>query len=244
MVQFLKIYIIYGLFSDSTTFLILALIFCKHVCKCGKISLLPNKVSTNSLYLLTFISYYLQQEIDLRYAVPFGFYHAALNFGVSGGVIFPWGNGFLNKPSSLPERFFLGGDFSPVCTLGGPATVWGFKTRGLGPTEPRRHIRDNSNQEVSVSSGRDFIGGDLAVSAFADISFDLPLRWLRERGVHGHVFAGAGNVAKLSENEFRKFSFQRFFESFRSSVGAGIVIPTKIFRLEVSCIILFLLFLK
>lgn len=180
----------------------------------------------------------MQQEVDLRYAVPFGFYHAALNFGVSGGVIFPWGNGFLNKPSSLPERFFLGGDFSPVCTLGGPATVWGFKTRGLGPTEPRRHVRDNSNQESSESSGRDFIGGDLAVSAFADISFDLPLRWLRERGVHGHVFAGAGNVAKLSENEFRKFSFQRFFESFRSSVGAGIVIPTKIFRLEVSCIIL------
>lgn len=175
---------------------------------------------------------FVRQEIDLRYAVPFGFYHAALNFGVSGGVIFPWGNGFLNKPSSLPERFFLGGDFSPVCTLGGPATVWGFKTRGLGPTEPRRHVRDNSNQEASESSGRDFIGGDLAVSAFADISFDLPLRWLRERGVHGHVFAGAGNVAKLSENEFRKFSFQRFFESFRSSVGAGIVIPTKIFRLE------------
>ncbi|XP_061997789.1 uncharacterized protein LOC133715336 [Rosa rugosa] len=175
---------------------------------------------------------FLRQELDLRYAVPFGFYHAALNFGVSGGVVFPWGNGFLNKPSSLPERFFLGGDFSPVCTPGGPATVWGFKTRALGPTEPRRHVRDNSNDENSESSGRDFVGGDLALSAFADISFDLPLRWLRERGVHGHVFAGAGNVAKLSENEFRKFSLQRFFESFRSSVGAGIVIPTKLFRLE------------
>ncbi|KAL6128061.1 hypothetical protein ACLB2K_071419 [Fragaria x ananassa] len=175
---------------------------------------------------------FLRQELDFRYAVPLGFYNAALNFGVSGGVIFPWGNGFLNKPTSLPERFFLGGDFSPLCTLGGPSTVWGFKTRGIGPTEPRRHVRDNSNDENSESSGYDFVGGDLAVSAFTDISFDLPLRWLRECGVHGHVFAGTGNVAKLSENEFKKFSFQRFMESFRSSVGAGIVIPTKIFRLE------------
>ncbi|KAA8539551.1 hypothetical protein F0562_026243 [Nyssa sinensis] len=45
---------------------------------------------------------FFRQEFDLRYAFPLGFYHAALNFGVSGGVIFPWGSGFLNTPSSLP----------------------------------------------------------------------------------------------------------------------------------------------
>ncbi|KAB1217646.1 hypothetical protein CJ030_MR3G012219 [Morella rubra] len=172
------------------------------------------------------------EEFDLRYAVPFGFYHAALNFGISGGVIFPWGSGFMNKPSPLPERFFLGGDFSPICTLGGPTTVWGFKTRGLGPTEPRRQIKDKSNDDNSEVAGIDFVGGDLAVTAFADLSFDLPLKWLRERGVHGHVFAGAGNLAKLTENEFRSFSFHKFLQSFRSSVGVGIVIPTKLFRLE------------
>ncbi|XP_050385927.1 uncharacterized protein LOC126802355 [Argentina anserina] len=175
---------------------------------------------------------FLRQELEFRFALPLGFYHAALNFGVSGGVILPWGNGFLKKPSSLPDRFFLGGDSSPLCTPGGLSTVWGFRARGLGPTEPRRRVKDNSNDENSDSSGTDFVGGDLAVSAFADISFNLPLRWLREHGVHGHVFAGAGNVAKLSENEFQNFSFQRFVESFRSSVGAGIVIPTKLFRLE------------
>ncbi|KAM1054119.1 hypothetical protein FF1_001545 [Malus domestica] len=175
---------------------------------------------------------FLRQEFDIRYAVPLGFYHAALNFGISAGVIFPWGCGFLNKPSSLPERFFLGGDFSPVCSVGGPTTVWGFKTRGLGPTEPRRHVGDNSNQENSESPGRDYIGGDLAVSAFADISFDLPLRWLKEHGVHGHIFAGTGNLAKLTENEFQNFSAPKFLQSFRSSVGAGIVVPTKFFRLE------------
>ncbi|XP_022993263.1 sorting and assembly machinery component 50 homolog B-like [Cucurbita maxima] len=175
---------------------------------------------------------FVRQEFDLRYAIPFGFDRAAMNFGVSAGVVLPWGNGFLNKPSSLPERFFLGGDFSPVCTIGGPTTVWGFKTRGMGPTEPRREVRDENKGKDNDALGRDFVGGDLAVTAFADLSFDLPLRWLREHGIHGHIFAGAGNLAKLTENEFRSFSFQKFMETFRTSVGVGIVVPTRLFRLE------------
>lgn len=137
-------------------------------------------------------------------------------------------------PSSLPERFFLGGNSSPVCTLGGPTTLLGFKSRGLGPTERRRLIRDKSNGENSETSGRDVIGGDLAVTAFADLSFDLPLKLFRDAGIHGHVFACAGNLTKLTENEFRKFSFQKFLDSFRSSAGFGIIVPTKLFRMEVS----------
>lgn len=143
--------------------------------------------------------------------------------------------------SSLPERFFLGGNLSPICSLGGPLALWGFKTRGLGPAEPRRQVRGNSNDENGDASERDFLGGDLAVSAFADLSFDLPLRWLREKGIHGHLFACAGNVAKLTENEYRNFSFPKFLESFRSSVGAGIVFPTNLFRLEVSYLFNYLL---
>lgn len=182
---------------------------------------------------------FLRQEIDLRCAIPLGFYRTALNLGISGGVIFPWGNGALSMPSSLPERFFLGGNSSPVCTLGGPTTLLGFKSRGLGPTEPRRLIRDKSNGENSETSGRDVIGGDLAVTAFADLSFDLPLKLFRDAGIHGHVFACAGNLTKLTENEFRKFSFQKFLDSFRSSAGFGIIVPTKLFRMEVNyCYIL------
>lgn len=174
------------------------------------------------------------QEFDVRYALPLGFYNAALNLGISAGAVFPWGCGFLNRPSPLPERFFLGGDFSPVCTLGGPTTLWGFKTRGLGPTEPRRRNRDGVKDDNDDSYRMDFIGGDLAVTAFADLSFDLPIGWLRERGIHGHVFAGVGNVAKLTEKEYKHFSPRKFLESFRSSVGCGIVVPTSLFRLEVS----------
>ncbi|RDY09700.1 Sorting and assembly machinery component 50-like protein, partial [Mucuna pruriens] len=175
---------------------------------------------------------FLRQEFDVRFAVPFGFYNTALNFGISAGAVFPWGHGFKTKPSPLSERFYLGGDFSPVCTLGGPTTLWGFKTRGLGPTEPRRQNRDGSDDDNVDSSGWDFIGGDLAVTAFADLSFDLPIRWLREHGIHGHVFAGSGNAAKLTQSEYRHFSPRNFLESFRMSVGCGIVIPTRLFRLE------------
>ncbi|XP_059627948.1 uncharacterized protein LOC132270765 [Cornus florida] len=174
---------------------------------------------------------FFRQEFDLRYAFPLGFYHAALNFGLSGGVIFPWGSGFLNTPSPLPERFFLGGNASPVCTLGGPTTLLGFKSRGVGPTEPRRQLRENSNDQ---GSERDFLGGDLALTAFADLAFDLPLRVLREAGIHGHVFACAGNLTKLTENSFREFSFQKFRESLRSSAGFGVIVPTKLFRMEVN----------
>lgn len=184
---------------------------------------------------------FLRQEFDVRYAVPLGFYNAALNFGVSCGINVPWGSGFLNMPSSLPERFFLGGSASPVCTLGGPAALLGFKSRGVGPTEPRRQLKGNPNEESSTENSleRDFVGGDLALTTFADLSFDFPLRVLRESGIHGHLFACAGNLTKLSENSYQDFSFQTFRDSFRSSAGFGIIVPTKIFRMEVNyCYIL------
>ncbi|KAI3470912.1 hypothetical protein Pfo_027575 [Paulownia fortunei] len=181
----------------------------------------------------------IRQEFDLRYAIPLGFYRAALNFGISGGVVFPWGSGYLNTPSYLPERFFMGGNCSPVCSLRGPTSLLGFKARGLGPAEPRRLVRDNSNDGNSDNSEMDHIGGDLALTAFADLSFDLPLRVFRDAGIHGHVFASTGSLNKLTENAYREFSFQKFRDSFRSSAGFGIIVPTKLFRMEVNyCYIL------
>ncbi|GKV42486.1 hypothetical protein SLEP1_g49882 [Rubroshorea leprosula] len=169
-------------------------------------------------------------ELDLQCAIPLGFYCAALNFGVSAGVILPLGDGFLNSSSSMPERFFLGGNTSPLCTLGGPTALWGFKARGLRLTKPRRQIND----ENADPPERDCLGGDLAFSALADLSFDLPFSWLREKGIHAHVFACAGNVTKLTENEYRNFTPQKFIESARGTVGVGFVIPTSLFRMELN----------
>ncbi|KAL0299309.1 UNVERIFIED_CONTAM: hypothetical protein Sradi_6590700 [Sesamum radiatum] len=126
----------------------------------------------------------------------------------------------------------MGGNSSPVCSLRGPTSVLGFKARGLGPAEPRRLVRENSNDGSSSDSGIDHIGGDLAVTAFADLSFDLPLRVFRDAGIHGHIFACTGSLNKLTENAYKGFSLQKFRDSFRSSAGFGIIIPTKLFRME------------
>lgn len=173
--------------------------------------------------------------MDFRYALPLGFYNAALNIGISAGVTVPWGSGFLSLPTFLPEKFFLGGNSSPVCALGGPSSLLGFKTRGLGPAEPRRQVVENSSDEsYDAASAMDFVGGDLAVTAFADLSFDLPLRVLREAGIHGHAFACTGSLNKLTENAYKDLSLQKFQESFRASAGFGVIVPTKLFRMEVS----------
>lgn len=151
----------------------------------------------------------------------------------------------MNSTTPLSERFYMGGQSSPVCNLGGPTSLLGFKLRGLGPSDLRRVIPPKRGEDEATTSserdasgsitspGRDVTGGDFAVTAFADLSFDLPLKVFRESGVHGHVFINAGNLVKLTDDEFKNFSVKRFLEMFRSSAGFGIIFPTRFFRMEV-----------
>ncbi|KAL5231945.1 hypothetical protein ABZP36_030721 [Zizania latifolia] len=182
---------------------------------------------------------FFRQEFDVRGAVPLGFYNTALNVGLGVGAILPLGRGFMNLSSPVPDRFYLGGHSSPVCSLSGLSSLLGFRTRGIGPTEPRRLVPSESDDGSTATQRRDYLGGDLAVSAFADLSFDLPLKLFRDAGIHGHAFLTAGNLAKLSEGEYKRFSLSEFGRTFRSSAGAGIILPTKLFRVEVNyCYIL------
>ncbi|KAL6841284.1 hypothetical protein ACP4OV_028802 [Aristida adscensionis] len=182
---------------------------------------------------------FFRQEFDVRGAVPLGFYNSALNVGLGAGVVVPLGRGFMNLSSPVPDRFHLGGHSSPVCSLSGLSSLLGFRTRGVGPSEPRRLVPSNSDTDSASPPGRDYLGGDLAVSAFADLSFDLPLKLFRDAGIHGHAFITAGNLAKLSEGEYKKFSVSDFQRTFRSSAGVGIILPTRLFRVEVNyCYIL------
>lgn len=132
------------------------------------------------------------------------------------------------------ERLFLGGNSSPVCTLGGPTALLGFKSRGLCLWEPRRLISSKTGDGSFETTGEDAIGGDLAVTSFADLSFDLPLKVLRDAGIHGHAFACAGNLTKLTESEYKRYSLKNFMDTSRTTVGFGVIIPTKLFRMEVS----------
>ncbi|CAN0909797.1 Sorting and assembly machinery component 50 homolog [Linum grandiflorum] len=177
---------------------------------------------------------FIRQELDLRCAIPLGILNSALNLGISSGVVFPWGDGAKNMPSPLPERFFLGGNSSPVCGLGGPTSLWGYRTRGLGPTDFRRQLKPDAAADENAEPEVDYLGGDLAVTAFADLSFDFPLKWLRDRGIHGHIFASTGNLERLTQNAYKDFTLQKFASSFRTSVGAGIVVPIDPLRLELN----------
>lgn len=178
---------------------------------------------------------FVRQELDFRYAIPLGFYNAALNIGFSAGIILPWGKGFKDRSIPISDRFFMGGHSSPICNLRGPLSLLGFRSRGVGPTEARRANSDSSKtDDASDSSVRDTLGGDIAVTSFADLSFDLPLKVFRDSGIHGHCFVCAGNLAILTGDYYRPISFREFGSSFRSSVGAGIVIPTKLARIEIN----------
>jgi outer membrane protein insertion porin family len=170
------------------------------------------------------------QEFDLRVALPLGVLNGALNAGVAAGVIHPLERGSV---SPLLERFYLGGNRPLVCRLGGPSSLLGFRTRGLGPTELKTYYPNNSDNGTSTSPELNGLGGDIAVTAFADLSFDLPLKPLRELGIHGHAFVCAGNLGKLTDCDLRKFPVTDFLQTFRSSAGFGVVVPTRLFRIEV-----------
>ena len=172
----------------------------------------------------------------MRLAIPLGFANAALNVGVAGGVILPWGPGFKTKPTPISDRFYMGGHSSLLGELKGPSALLGFRTRGVGPSELRRPAvgpTEKADGETVAVSKKDTLGGDLAVSGFADFSFDLPMRFLREYGIHAHTFVCTGNLLPLTGENVSAWSLRNFLSGFRVSSGAGIVIPTKLFRLEV-----------
>jgi outer membrane protein insertion porin family len=173
------------------------------------------------------------QEFDLRGTLPLGVLNGALNAGVAAGVIYPLERGTTGSVSPLSERFYLGGNRSLVCHLGGPSSLLGFKTRGLGATELRTCEPNNSDNGASTSPKLIGLGGDIAVTAFADLSFDIPLKPLRDLGIHGHAFVCAGNLGKLTDCDLRKFPLTNFLKTFRSSAGFGVVVPTRLFRIEV-----------
>ncbi|TVU27461.1 hypothetical protein EJB05_30072 [Eragrostis curvula] len=177
---------------------------------------------------------FLRQEFDLRVALPLGVMNAALNTGVAAGVIHQLAKEPTESTSPLRERFYLGGNRSLVCRLGGPSSLSGFKSRGLGATDLETSGSDNSISGASTSPDKNGLGGDIAVTAFADLSFDIPLKPLRDLGIHGHAFVSAGNLARLTECDLRKFSLANFLQTFRSSVGFGVIVPTKLFRVEMN----------
>lgn len=71
---------------------------------------------------------------------------AALHLNADAGLLLPLGARAWNKPTSISDRFFLGGM--------GAGSLRGFMHRGVGPSEVRRPQRDES-AEAEGSAGQD-----------------------------------------------------------------------------------------
>ncbi|OEL21988.1 hypothetical protein BAE44_0016990 [Dichanthelium oligosanthes] len=82
----------------------------------------------------------------------------------------------------------------------------------------RRLTAESRTRSAELNS----LGGDIAVTAFANLSFDIPLKPLRDLGIHGHAFVCAGNLGKLTECGLQKFPLTNFLQTFRSSAGFGL----------------------
>ncbi|CAI5961188.1 unnamed protein product [Closterium sp. NIES-65] len=157
---------------------------------------------------------FLRQELELATALPLPIANAAFTSSFRIGALLPWSLSSLSSLPALPSLPALSRSSQPPPPsatsaaspapssppspphslindrffLGGPSSLRGFQDHAVGPTAPR----------PAPSRARDFLGGDLSLSATTALSFDLPfLKPLQQVGVHGHVFASAGALLPL-----------------------------------------------
>ncbi|EFJ52244.1 hypothetical protein VOLCADRAFT_116281 [Volvox carteri f. nagariensis] len=175
---------------------------------------------------------YCGGPVDLVANVPMDDTGAVVfSLGLSAGLLLPWGEGALSRPSCIADRFFLGG----------PSSLRGFKYKGAGPSDVRRPPAGTSRGEQAQLSGRrDALGGDVYTSIFASLMFQLPHPALKLLNLHGHAFVNGGNVMQLSGTGRAPATLLSDFGStFRWSCGTGLVVPTPLGRFEANyCVIL------
>ncbi|XP_045146717.1 sorting and assembly machinery component 50 homolog [Echinops telfairi] len=124
-----------------------------------------------------------------------------------GGMLVPMGE----KPSSIADRFYLGG----------PTSVRGFSMHSIGP-----------------QSEGDYLGGEAYWAGGLHLYTPLPFR--PGQGGFGelfrtHFFLNAGNLCNLNYGEGPKAHIRKLAECIRWSYGAGIVLRLgNIARLELN----------
>jgi outer membrane protein insertion porin family len=118
---------------------------------------------------------------------------------------------FDGRRSNIADRFFLGG----------PSSVRGFNTRGIGPRAPG-----------STSLNSDSLGGDAFWSVGLGLLTPVPLMETYE-SFKLHFFANAGSLFPLEGKG--NIPLGRIFKSpIAASLGGGIVLRTNFCRLEVN----------
>ena len=167
---------------------------------------------------------------------------------VHAGVLLPLGGlfgGLLGGPteSHICDRFFCGG----------PGSLWGFRTRGVGPRDERHSLaspppppsprpagsgRSSAAEPTAAApkkppsiSSHDALGGDLLGVATASLSTTLPGNLAKSEG-HAHIFASVGGLQGLAAVR----AAGSVVPSLRASVGAGVALPTPLGRLELNVV--------
>ncbi|XP_053487216.1 sorting and assembly machinery component 50 homolog A [Ictalurus furcatus] len=132
---------------------------------------------------------------------------SVLSASLWGGLLLPFGD----KPTSIADRFYLGG----------PTSVRGFSMYSIGP-----------------QSEGDYLGGEVYWAGGLHLYTPLPFR--PGRGGFGdlfrtHFFLNAGNLCNLNYGEGPRAHLSRLAECIRWSYGAGIVLRLgNIARLELN----------
>uniref|UniRef100_A0A671PIH6 Sorting and assembly machinery component 50 homolog A n=1 Tax=Sinocyclocheilus anshuiensis TaxID=1608454 RepID=A0A671PIH6_9TELE len=135
------------------------------------------------------------------------FWDSVLSTSLWGGMLLPLGD----KPSSIADRFYLGG----------PTSVRGFSMYSIGP-----------------QSEGDYLGGEAYWAGGLHLYTPLPFR--PGRGGFGelfrtHFFLNAGNLCNLNYGEGPRAHLSKLAECIRWSYGAGIVLRLgNIARLELN----------
>ncbi|XP_026094568.1 sorting and assembly machinery component 50 homolog A-like [Carassius auratus] len=135
------------------------------------------------------------------------FWDSVLSTSLWGGLLLPLGD----KPSSIADRFYLGG----------PTSVRGFSMYSIGP-----------------QSEGDYLGGEAYWAGGLHLYTPLPFR--PGRGSFGelfrtHFFLNAGNLCNLNYGEGPRAHLSKLAECIRWSYGAGIVLRLgNIARLELN----------
>ncbi|KAF5832207.1 surface antigen-domain-containing protein [Dunaliella salina] len=168
---------------------------------------------------------FAKQQIDAQYLIRLASF-LNLSFTASAGAMLPWDLERLPRvspvqPTCIADRFFLGG----------PSSLRGFRTKGVGPTDTRRP--QAGEPADSGPAKRDALGGDLYASVMAAANFPLPHPAFKALNAHGHIFANGGSLVQLSGvNQPIPQRVREFGNTWRWSVGAGVVLPTWVGRFE------------
>jgi len=89
---------------------------------------------------------------------------------------------------------------------------------------------------ISTTQGRklDSLGGSTMASMLGAFRFDLPSRTLNALGIQGQVFFNIGTLGNFLDKGEGASIARKLKQSFRSSIGAGLLWPLKIGQLELN----------